>query len=298
MAATATQNPVVKTESKSAKKKKVAKTAATEIESPASAAEVTPGNGVADSANGDGGYESPYIKELYKNIRNVNKKIANASKVDNIVAENPDKSLDDLVASRKINADQKAQLLKKPALQASLTQLEEQIAQYKKFDQEYKVKLQTEKAEFEKTHIERSSKELEEAVGSAKSQAATAAVKQQQDDLLLLSQFLKLAAIRRGEDEAAELEESKALEGLLAQVYAGDASAVAAMLNLIQGSSETVTSVTGEPLSVTCRKSPLTVPHKTNTYSRCRLEDRLPRTNSRCRSRSRASRDHRIPSRV
>ncbi|KAG4425506.1 hypothetical protein IFR04_001425 [Cadophora malorum] len=251
MAAAATQNPVVKTESKSAKKKKAAKTASTEIESPASVAEVAPGNGVADSANGDGGYESPYIKELYKSIRNVNKKIANASKVDNIVAENPDKSLDDLVAARKINADQKAQLLKKPALQASLTQLEEQIAQYKKFDQDYKVKLQSEKAEFEKTHTERSSKELEEAVGSAKSQAAAAAVKQQQDDLLLLSQFLKLAAIRRGEDEAAELEESKALEGLLAQVYAGDASAVAAMLNLIQGSSETVTSVTGEPLSVT-----------------------------------------------
>ncbi|KAH7410941.1 hypothetical protein BKA64DRAFT_368633 [Cadophora sp. MPI-SDFR-AT-0126] len=251
MAAAAIQNPVVKTESKSAKKKKAAKTTSTEIESPASVADVAPGNGVADSANGDGGYESPYIKELYKSIRNVNKKIANASKVDNIVAENPDKSLDDLVASRKINADQKAQLLKKPALQASLTQLEEQIAQYKKFDQEYKVKLQSEKAEFEKTHTERSSKELEEAVSSAKSQAAAAAVKQQQDDLLLLSQFLKLAAIRRGEDEAAELEESKALEGLLAQVYAGDASAVAAMLNLIQGSSETVTSVTGEPLSVT-----------------------------------------------
>ncbi|KAH7354889.1 hypothetical protein BKA65DRAFT_424707 [Rhexocercosporidium sp. MPI-PUGE-AT-0058] len=251
MAAPVAQNPVVKSESKSAKKKKAAKTASTDVESPASVAEVTPANVAADSANGDGTYESPYIKELYKSIRNVNKKITNASKVDNIVAENPDKSLDDLVSARKINADQKAQLLKKPALLASLAQLEEQIAQYKKFDQEYKAKLQTEKAEFEKIHTERSSKELEEAVGSAKSQAATAAVKQQQDDLLLLSQFLKLAAIRRGEDEAAELEESKALEGLLAQVYAGDATAVAAMLNLIQGSSDTLSSVTGEPLTVT-----------------------------------------------
>lgn len=158
-----------------------------------------------------------------------------------------------MVSARKINADQKAQLLKKPALLASLAQLEEQIAQYKKFDQEYKIKLQTEKADFEKTHTERSSKELEEAVSSAKSQAATAAVKQQQDDLLLLSQFLKLAAIRRGEDEAAEQDESKALEGLLAQVYAGDASAVTAMLNLIQGSSDTLTSVNGEPLPVTCK---------------------------------------------
>jgi hypothetical protein len=142
--------------------------------------------------------------------------------------------------------------LKKPQLQASLTQLEEQIAQYKKFDQEYKARSQSEKAEFEKTFTDKASKELEEAVAATKAEAETNALKEQKDNLLLLSQFLKLAAIRRGEDEAAELEESKALEGLLAQVYAGDATAVASMLNLIQGSSDTITSVMGEALSVTC----------------------------------------------
>jgi hypothetical protein len=160
------------------------------------------------------------------------------------------------VAARKINADQKAQILKKPQLQASLTQLEEQIAQYKKFDQEYKARSQTEKAEFEKTFTDKASKELEEAVAAAKSEAETNALKEQKSNLLLLSQFLKLAAIRRGEDEAAELEESKALEGLLAQVYAGDATAVAAMLNLIQGSGDTIVSVMGEALSVTCMAIP------------------------------------------
>ncbi len=90
-------------------------------------------------------------------------------------------------------------------------------------------------------------------MATAKAEAESVARKEQQDNLLLLSQFLKLAAIRRGEDETAEKEESKALEGLLAQVYAGDASAVAAMLSLIQGSSETVLSVTGETLTVTCK---------------------------------------------
>lgn len=97
---------------------------------------------------------------------------------------------------------------------------------------------------------------MEEAVAAAKSEAETNALKEQKNNLLLLSQFLKLAAIRRGEDEAAELEESKALEGLLAQVYAGDATAVSAMLNLIQGSSETIVSVMGEALSVTCMTIP------------------------------------------
>lgn len=193
----------------------------------------------------------------------------NASKVDSIVAENSDKSLDDLVASRKINPDQKAQLLKKPALQASLAQLEEQIAQYKKFDQEYKAKSQSEKAEFEKTHTERASKELEDAVNSAKTEAEATAIKEQQDNLLVLSQFLKLAAIRRAEDESAELEENKALEGLLAQVYGGDVNAVSSMLKLIQGSSETVSSVAAEPLSVTCK---IFVPLAISmlTRSRCR----------------------------
>src|SRR4051812_17494039 len=69
MAAPVAQNPVVKSESKSAKKKKAAKTASTDVESPASVAEVTPANVAADSANGDGTYESPYIKELYKYVQ-------------------------------------------------------------------------------------------------------------------------------------------------------------------------------------------------------------------------------------
>lgn len=66
MAAAVTANPVVKSESKSAKKKKAAKVASSEIETPAPVAEAASTNGASESANGDGGYESPYIKELYK----------------------------------------------------------------------------------------------------------------------------------------------------------------------------------------------------------------------------------------
>ncbi len=68
MAASATQNPQIKSESKSSKKKK-AKTASAEPETStasAATAEVTPSNAATESNNGDGGYESPYIKELYK----------------------------------------------------------------------------------------------------------------------------------------------------------------------------------------------------------------------------------------
>jgi hypothetical protein len=158
-----------------------------------------------------------------------------------------------LIAERKINADQKAQILKKPGLTQQLQQYEEQIAHFKKFDQEYKAASQAEKAAFEKTHTDRSSKKLEEAVASAKAEGATTASEAQESNLLLLSQFLRLAAIRRGEDEDPDLEENKALEGLLGRVYTGDAAAVSSMLSLINGSDEKIHSVNGDPLTVTCR---------------------------------------------
>ena len=162
-------------------------------------------------------------------------------------------SLDALVAARKINADQKAQILKKPQLQASLAQLEEQIAQYKKFDQEYKTRSQSEKAEFEKAHTERSEKQLLGAVAAAKTEAATVAINEQQNNLLLLSQFLRLAAARRAEEADSTLDENQALEGVLLSVYSGDESAVATMLKLINGSHENTYAVTGEKLQTTCK---------------------------------------------
>lgn len=162
-------------------------------------------------------------------------------------------SLDALVAARKINADQKAQILKKPSLQASLTQLEEQIAQYKKFDQEYKTRSQAEKTEFEKVHTERSDKQLAEAVAAAKTEAAAAAGKEQQSNLMLLSQFLRLAAARRAEEADSTLDENQALEGVLLSVYSGDETAVATMLKLINDSDENTHAVTGEKLQTTCK---------------------------------------------
>jgi hypothetical protein len=164
-------------------------------------------------------------------------------------------SLDDLVSARKINADQKTQILKKPQLQASLAQLEEQIAQYKKFDQEYKARLQAEKAELEKTHIEQAAKKLESAVSAAKAEAEASYAKELQSNLLLVSQFLRLAAARRSEEADAALDENMALEGVLLSVYSGDETAVATMIKLISGADENVYAVTGEELQTTCKPS-------------------------------------------
>jgi hypothetical protein len=168
-------------------------------------------------------------------------------KVDSIVAENPDKSLDELVASRKINNDQKAQALKKPSLQASLAQLEEQISQYKKFDREYQSRIATEKAALETSHKDALENLKEATFAEAKSEAK----KGEKENMLVLSKFLRAAAAKRqsGDDTSGE---NRAFEGALLLVYGGDAGAVVAMEKLIEGSEDKVPSVDQEPLDFSC----------------------------------------------
>ncbi|KAK5015286.1 hypothetical protein LTR60_002324 [Cryomyces antarcticus] len=237
-------------ESKSARKKKAkAEAAAKQSEGPTSSS--TPEPGAESSAqeaksNGiDSAYESPYIKELYKNIRSVNKKLSLMQKVDSIVAANPSSSLDDLVASRKINNDQKTQALKKPALQASLTQLEDQISQYKKFDQEYQQRLNTEKELLQSSHKD----ELDKLREAVEAEAKIEAQKESKERLLMLSRFLRAAAARR-QNEEDQSEEGKAFEGALLLVYGGDPSAVLAAEKIIEGADEPVPSVEGDLLTV------------------------------------------------
>lgn len=70
--------------------------------------------------------------------------------------------------------------------------------------------------------------------------------------MLLVSQFLRLAAFRREDGADPESDESQAIEGALLLLYAGDDSAVDAILKLVQGSEDTILSVAGEPLKTDC----------------------------------------------
>jgi len=168
-------------------------------------------------------------------------------KVDAIIEANPGVSLDDLVASRKINADQKASALKKPKLQEQLSQLQEQVAQYKKFDQEYQDKIAQEKQILQQSHTE----ELGKLRETLKAEAALETKKAFRENFLTLSRFLRAAAARRQlEDDDSDL--TKAFEGALLLVYGGDASAVEAAEKLISGSSDNVPSTEGVALSVSC----------------------------------------------
>ncbi|KAJ4269622.1 hypothetical protein NW762_001290 [Fusarium torreyae] len=219
--------------SKSAKKKAAKALERTESPAPSVA------SATADKT-GDDSFESPYIKEIQKNIRNVNKKITNASKTDSLLNENPGKSLDELVSAKIINNDQKAQILKKPALQAQLAQYEEQLVQYQKVDEQYRTRAASDKAEWERN--------LEKAKADAVAEAKAESTKSLHDNLLVLSQFLRLAAYRREEAQDPESDESQAIEGVLLAIYSGDENAVQSMLKLVNGSEDQIFSVPGEQL--------------------------------------------------
>ena len=171
-------------------------------------------------------------------------------KVDSIIAENPNSTLDELLAARKINPDQKAQAQKKPSLQASLTQLEEQIAQYKQFDEDYQKRLSAEKSALESAHKEELQKVKDAAVAETEAKCKDKA----KNDLLVLSKFLRAAAAKRqgGNESSAE---NLAFEGALLLVYGGEASAVVAMENLVSGSEEIVPTIDGVPSEFACKFS-------------------------------------------
>jgi len=243
MAASTVQNPPAPAESKSARKKK-SKTERTDSPAPAASTPEKPAS-VADAHEDSS--ESPYIRELQKSIRNVNKKITNASRIDHLVAEHGSKTLDELITLKIINNDQKAAYLKKPSLQAQLAQYEEQLQLLKKIDQEHRARL----AEQEKALTAKFEKETAELVVELKDKALVDADASLSKSLLVLSQFLRLAAARRAEEADTSLDENQALEGVLLHIYSGDDNAVATMLKLVRGSDEQTRSTSGETLKTT-----------------------------------------------
>ena len=257
MATTAVQNPspVNGGETKSARKKK-AKDGNPNGSAPSPALPDAPGK--EDSSHdakgdGDGTYEHPYIKELAKQIRNTHKKLGGMAKTDAIIAENPRATLDELVAERKINADQKASALKKPQLLQQLVTLEEQISQYRRFDAEYQAQLQKQKEELTIQH----QKELEKVKDELTLEGMTTGAADLREKLLVFSQFLRCAANKRGIEEDADKDENKAFEGVLLLVYGGDEKAVETAVKLMEGSDEQASSIEGVSLPIKCKFFPV-----------------------------------------
>ena len=153
------------------------------------------------------------------------------------------------MASKIINADQKAAYLKKPSLQAQLNQYEEQLAVHKKIDQEHRARL----SEQEKSLTKKFDEEKADLTAALEKKIEAEARTALKTNLLVLSQFLRLAAARRAEEADGKADENMALEGVLLHIYSGDDNAVATMLKLVQGSDEQTLSTSGETLKTTCK---------------------------------------------
>ncbi|KAF7508091.1 hypothetical protein GJ744_009673 [Endocarpon pusillum] len=194
----------------------------------------------------DGAQDSPYLKELNKSIRNIAKKLTASSKTESIAADNPGLSLDELVATKKINADQKAQILKRPALQADLARLQDQVIQYRKFGKDYEDRFAKEKSALEESHAEA----LAKAKLEAADEATTTLLKKFDEDLLVLSQFLHAAAAKRQDDDLDPVEKA-AFEGVLLLVYQGNNAALAAFKDIAAGSDKKVSNTEGDQLDFT-----------------------------------------------
>lgn len=243
-------------ESKSARKKKEKKAAeaAASTNGTATAVPQDASNEPSAVPDADGSTEHSYVKELQKQIRNINKKLSGMQKTDAVIAENPGVSLDDLVAQRKLNNDQRSAALKKPGLQAQLADLEERIEHYRKFDSDYQTKFSKQRDDLTAAHA----KEVASLREELRVEAASATAGELRKKLLTFSQFLRAAAAKRTVEEEAETEESRAFEGALLLVYGGDHKAVDTALSIIEGSSEQVPSIEGIPLSVDCKSNIMT----------------------------------------
>jgi hypothetical protein len=155
-------------------------------------------------------------------------------------------SLDDLVAKKKINADQKTQILKKPGLQAELARLEDQVVHYQKFGKDYEDRFAKEKSNLEESHAEA----LAKAKLEAAHEATATNLQKIDEDLLVLSRFLHAAAAKRQDDELDPIEKA-AFEGVLLLVYQGNNAALAAFKDIAAGSGKKVSNTEGEQLDFT-----------------------------------------------
>ncbi|KIV99128.1 uncharacterized protein PV09_09160 [Verruconis gallopava] len=191
---------------------------------------------------GASGAENPYIRDLQKRIRNINKKLTATSKLDTILSENPGKSLDELVAARIINPDQKAQALKKPSLQAELVAVEDQLVRAKEMEAQHQDALNRERELLKSQHT----KELQEMKQATEARVKLEAEQAFKIKLLTFGRFLKAAAARRSEGEEELDLDGRAFEGVLSNVYTGDVSAVEAIEKLINGVNEKIRDYIGE----------------------------------------------------
>lgn len=147
---------------------------------------------------------------------------------------------------KKINADQRAQLSKKPQLEAQLAQLEEQQKNYTELTADLELRFEKEKASLAEAH-EAEIEKLKEENNQSSSTTATSKVK---DALHVTCQFLHAAAYQRQRDDVEE-SEKQAYEAVLFHLYQGNSTALETLTKVVEGQEDKVVEPSGDVLDFT-----------------------------------------------
>lgn len=151
-----------------------------------------------------------------------------------------------MVAQKKINTDQKAQIVKKSALEDQRAQIENQVKIIEDVQQDLEAKHAQEKQSLVKDH----EAEIEKIKAEASEASDKAAATKVREALHITCKFLHAAAFQRQRDDVDELE-SKAYEAVLFHLYQGNAAAVDTITNVIRGSSDKITEANNDELDFT-----------------------------------------------
>lgn len=151
-----------------------------------------------------------------------------------------------MVASRKLNTDQKAQIEKKPGIKDQLAKLEDQLTQYRAFSSDLEERFSREKATLIESHEAEIASLKEDAAATTKASDST----NLEDALKVMSYFLHTAAAKR-QSEDPDSDEARAFEGALLLVYQGNESALSTLRSLITGADEKITDTTGDLVEFT-----------------------------------------------
>lgn len=148
---------------------------------------------------------------------------------------------------KKINADQKAQVQKKPQLEAQLAQLEEQQKNYAELTADLEARFDKEKASLTEAHEAEIEKLKEESTQSS----TTSTASKVKEALHVTCQFLHAAAYQRQRDDVEEIER-QAYEAVLFHLYQGNATALETLTKVVDGQEEKVVDPTsGDTLDFT-----------------------------------------------
>lgn len=151
-----------------------------------------------------------------------------------------------MVKQKKINSDQKAQILKKPQLEAQVAQLEEQQKNFNEFAQELEARFEKEKATIAQNH----NAEIERLKEEAAQNSTGATEKKVKEALQVACQFLHAAAYQRQRDDVDE-SEKQAYEAVLFHLYQGNSTAIETITNIVEGKELNITEPSGDEIDFT-----------------------------------------------